>query len=127
MSQEDLAAAEMELANWYETMQRETEALQLAYKPADGAAPTGPGKPSPSALHATHSGPQAGIRQAARDHAMEALRQQVQAEQRRAGTAELALAKSHHLQRLLEAAVHTVLQARQAPQVCLNRHIAVWC
>lgn len=30
--QEDLAAAEMELASWYETMQRETEALKLTYQ-----------------------------------------------------------------------------------------------
>ena len=127
LSQEDLAAAEMELVNWYETMQRETDALKLAYKPADGAAPTSPDKPSPSALRCVHCGTQAGIRQAARNHEMEALKQQLQAEQRRAATAELALAKGQHLQRLLQAAVRTVLLARQAPQVCLKQSHARSC
>lgn len=46
--QEDLAAAEMELASWYETMQRETEALKQAYQPATEAPVTSSQNPGPS-------------------------------------------------------------------------------
>lgn len=48
---------------------------------------------------------------------VELLKQQLEKEQRRAATAELALAKGQHLQRLLQAAVHAVLQARGPVQV----------
>ena len=50
---------------------------------------------------------------------VEVLKQQLEKEQRRATAAELALAKGHHLQRLLQAAVHTVLQARAPSQVLI--------
>ena len=43
----------MELASWYETMQRETEALKLAYQPANGELnPSNPQRP-PNAKHPT--------------------------------------------------------------------------
>ena len=51
--QEDLAAAEAELAGWYETMQRETTALKRIYSGPDQDAPDSPHGARPS----EHKGP----------------------------------------------------------------------
>ena len=48
MVQEDLAAAEAELAGWYETMQRETTALKQIYSGPDQDAPESPHGAGPS-------------------------------------------------------------------------------
>ena len=62
---------------------------------------------------------------------VELLKQRLEKEKRRAATAELALVKGQHLQRLLQAAVHAVLQARAPVQVRVVREytqcIIEWC
>ncbi|KAL0035491.1 hypothetical protein WJX77_008723 [Trebouxia sp. C0004] len=128
---EDLAAAEAELAGWYETMQRETSALKSIYQTeghdlldspsgagpgAEGQSPAREGLNSPQATGLvrtmSQSGENAG-RLAARQLPQEGLgvallRHKLASEQQRARTAEASLAAQHQMQELLQTAVQAV-------------------